>query len=66
MAHALAACCPLFASDRQLTGVWLSQAIFTKVIDGTVRHDTDRDMITPPLVDLKYMFIKTKKRRFLT
>lgn len=34
--YAVGACGPLCASDRRLTGVWLSQAIFTKVIDGTV------------------------------
>lgn len=57
VANALAACRPLCALDRQLTGVWLSQAIFTKVIEGTVGHDTGRDLITRPLVNLKYMFI---------
>ena len=37
--YALAACRPLCASDRQLTGVWLIQAIFTKVIYRTVGYD---------------------------
>lgn len=46
--------------DRQLTGVWLSQAIFTKVIDGAEWQDTSRDLITAPWLHLKYMLSHIK------
>lgn len=54
------ACQPVCACDGQLTGVWLSQAIFTKVIDGTVCHDTSGDLITHPVMHFKSMFLHTR------
>ena len=60
VAYACAACHTLCARDGLLTGAWLSQAIFTKVTDETGGHDTSRDLITPPVVNLKRMFTHTQ------